>query len=305
MNQPQAPMLPRKKRNTGFVVVVSIIALLNLVLVGIIVGPNVLVWLIVISLLIGIYYLCSQRRRRSSYIEVPPPTLQPTLPSKVVFVDVETTGLTHSDRIVSFAAILLETQSLRAGKFTVSVIHVVCDPGKKSHPRAESVHGFSDWVLRHQDPFSKYAGEIKSLLDEADLIVAHNANFDMNFINRELVAVGRRPPAKPIYCTMEGHRNLDRGGSASLTALASQIGLSRRGTNHGALEDAWLAMMIYLDQHECPFKFPLESLPSDILNLKVCPPQPDGPLPRRKRKRTTACVESSSGRNVAALCIDL
>ena len=226
-------------------------------------------------------------------IKVPPSKLQPTLPSKVVFVDVETTGLADNDRIVSFAAILLETQSLRAGKFTVSVIHVVCDPGKKSHPRAESVHGFSDWVLRHQDPFSKYAGEIELLLDEADLIVAHYANFDMNFINRELVAVGRRPPAKPIYCTMEGHRNLNRGGSASLTALASQIGLSRRGTNHGALEDAWLAMMIYLDQHECPFKFPLESLPSDILNLKACPPQPDGPLPRRKRKRTTASVESS------------
>jgi DNA polymerase-3 subunit epsilon len=187
---------------------------------------------------------------------------------------------------------LLEKQSLRAGNFTLSVIHVVCDPGKKSHPRAASVHGFSDWVLRHQDPFSKYAGEIELLLDKADLIVAHNANFDMNFINRELVAVGRRPSAKPIYCTMEGHRNLDRGGS-SLTALASQIGLSRRGTDHGALEDAWLAMMIYLDQHGCSCTFPLESLPSDIFNLKACPPQPDGPLPRRKRKRTTASVESS------------
>jgi DNA polymerase III epsilon subunit-like protein len=111
---------------------------------------------------------------------------EPTLPSKVVFVDVETTGLTDSDRIVSFAAILLDTQSLKTGDFTVSVIHVVCDPGKKSHPRAASVHGFSDWVLRHQDPFSKYAGEIELLLGKADLIVAHNANFDMNFINREL-----------------------------------------------------------------------------------------------------------------------
>jgi Exonuclease len=97
-------------------------------------------------------------------IKVPPPRLQPTLPSKVVFVDVETTGLTDSDRIVSFAAILLETQSLRAEKCNVSVIHVVCDPGKKSHPRAKSVHGFSDWVLRHQDPFSKYAGDIASLI---------------------------------------------------------------------------------------------------------------------------------------------
>ena len=221
-------------------------------------------------------------------IKLPPPRPQPTLPSKVVFVDVETTGLTNSDRIVSFAAILLETQSLSTGKFTVSAIHVVCDPGKKSHPRAESVHGFSDWVLRHQDPFSEYAGEIESLLDEADLIVAHNANFDMNFIDRELVAVGRRPSAKPIYCTMEGHRNLGRGGSASLTAVASQIGVSRRGTNHGALEDAGLAMMVYLDQHKCPYKFPLESLPSHIFNLKACPPQPDGPLPRRKRKRTKA-----------------
>ena len=80
---------------------------------------------------------------------------------------------------------------------------------------------------------------------------------------------------------MENDRNLGRGGSASLTALASQIGVSRRGTNHGALEDAGLAMMIYLDQHACPYKFPLESLPSHTFNLKACPPQPDGPLPRR------------------------
>jgi hypothetical protein len=98
-------------------------------------------------------------------IKVPPPRLQPTFPSKVVFVDVETTGLTDSDRIVSFAAILLETQSLRAGKFTVP-IHVVCDPGKKSHPRAESKHGFSDChpqhFLRRQQ-----SGRIKQLRDPA------------------------------------------------------------------------------------------------------------------------------------------
>ena len=51
---------------------------------------------------------------------------------------------------------------------------------------------------------------------------------------------------RPIYCTMKGYRALDLGGSAALSAVCRRIKLARAGDLHDAVEDAWLAMQIYL-----------------------------------------------------------
>jgi hypothetical protein len=45
---------------------------------------------------------------------------------------------------------------------------------------------------------------------------------------------------------MKGYRALELGGSASLSAVCRHIKLARAGDLHGAIEDAWLAMQIYL-----------------------------------------------------------
>jgi len=169
-------------------------------------------------------------------------------------LDVETTGLHSDDRVVSFAGILLKTEDLKQGELDLNFIHLIFDPGRKSHPKAEEVHGYSDWLLRHQDPFGEHVSMVENLIAQADLLVAHNAEFDLRFINAELAALGRPPVKKPVYCTMEGHRRLDMPGSASLSAIATRLGLARSGQVHSALEDAWLAMMAYLAQHECPYR---------------------------------------------------
>ena len=59
---------------------------------------------------------------------------------------------------------------------------------------------------------------------------------------------------KPVYCTMKGYRALDLGGSASLSAVCRHIKLARTGDLHSAIEDAWLAMQIYLWLHGCPLQ---------------------------------------------------
>ena len=130
------------------------------------------------------------------------------LPDRVLFTDVETTGLHSSDRIVSIGLILLDLARLRGGDATMSANHLVFDPGKKSHPRAEAVHGYSDWTLRHQETFADYAPDLWQRFSGGTLTVAHNAPFDQSFIEREFRLVGHDgpPPLPAFFCTMEAYR---------------------------------------------------------------------------------------------------
>jgi hypothetical protein len=102
---------------------------------------------------------------------------------------------------------------------------------------------------RFRDRFEVHAAQVWRFLTSYELLVAHNAAFDFRFINREMTAAGLSSLARPIYCTMKGYRALGLGGSASLNAVCSQIKLARAGDLHDAIEDAWLAMQIYLWLH--------------------------------------------------------
>jgi DNA polymerase III subunit epsilon len=106
-------------------------------------------------------------------------------------------------------------------------------------------------------------------LTSYELLVAHNAAFDLRFINRELRLSGLPALTRPVYCTMKGYRALELGGSASLSAVCRRIKLARAGDLHSGIEDAWLAMQIYLWLHGCPLQIRLRgSLPRSPSNLR-------------------------------------
>jgi hypothetical protein len=68
---------------------------------------------------------------------------------------------------------------------------------------------------------------------------------------------------------MKGYRALDLGGSASLSAVCRHIKLARASDLHDSIEDAWLAMQIYLWLHGCPLQPRLRrSLPRTPPNLR-------------------------------------
>src|SRR5690242_3832688 len=80
----------------------------------------------------------------------------------------------RSDR--TFAGVmLLDTATHSTGPPQMAYIHLIFDPGRKSHLSAEANHGYSDWALRHQESFGIYAATIERFFDSADLVVAHNA----------------------------------------------------------------------------------------------------------------------------------
>jgi DNA polymerase-3 subunit epsilon len=191
------------------------------------------------------------------------------IPASVAFCDVETTGLGKEDRIVSFGGIGMITRTFAKRRLQLAYTYLVFDPGRSNHPGARQVHGFSDWVLAAQDPFKVHAAKVWRFLMSYELIVAHNAAFDFRFINREMTSAGLSSPTQPVYCTMKGYRALGLGGSASLNAICSQIKLARSGHLHDAVEDAWLAMQIYLWLHGGPVQRRLPvSLPRTPSNFR-------------------------------------
>ncbi|WP_083269878.1 3'-5' exonuclease [Bosea vaviloviae] len=225
------------------------------------------------------------------------------LPPYVIFLDVETTGLKYVDRIVSFAAIRLSTAALYRKQLDLSFMHLIFDPGINSHPQAQQAHGYSDWILRHQDPFNEHSAGIWKFIHRAPLIVAHNADFDAGFLDRAFRLAGGPEIARETFCTMRAYQNLGLRGGASLAAAGRTIGLARRNEHHGALEDAWLCMLIYLWLHGCPLRFPpSEELYSAPSNIRQWPLPPDGRLPRRKNVlRRSASLQDAREADVDAL----
>jgi len=206
------------------------------------------------------------------------------VPRRVVAIDVETTGLGITDRIVTFAAVAIDGAEISENNVICVYRHAIFDPGKRSHPRAEELHGYSDWILRHQSPFAEVAIDIHEFLSSFDVLVAHNAEFDLAFLNKEFLSAGLPPLSATVYCTLTHYRERYPGAPANLDAVARRIGRDREGKLHSALEDALVALSAFLWLKDIYFPFELWSqMQKEPTNLLPVPSIPEGPLPRRKR----------------------
>jgi DNA polymerase III subunit epsilon len=208
----------------------------------------------------------------------------------IAFMDVETTGLTGHDRVVTLAVILLEVPTMNEGEtkveITISAIHRIYNPGRDCDLVASRIHGHSDWKLRHQPFFIEEAKEVNEYIGKADLVVCHNAEFDLRFMNREFAKSSMPPITAQSFCTMEGYRR-NYAGSASLNNVIRQLGLKRETGRHGALEDAWLTMNVFFVLHDTRAGWPFSTLGEEkcmLQNLREVPPMPEGELPPRKRR---------------------
>jgi DNA polymerase III epsilon subunit-like protein len=206
------------------------------------------------------------------------------LPGSILFVDVQTTGLSAADRVVTFGAIQLITAPLRDGLLDLETAHFIFNPRRLSFGRAEELHGYSDWILRHQDKFYLHADRIEDLLESSDLIVIHDAEVGLKFLNRELALDGRHPIWRPTYCTMKAFQRLRRRGEASLDAVCRHLDLPPLAQPQSALERAWVVLLAYLWLNKCPYQ---ADCPAEIrtspTNLKSPPRLPASLLPKGQR----------------------
>lgn len=163
---------------------------------------------------------------------------------EIVF-DTETTGLDPKiDRIIEIGCVELDNRFPTGRTF-----HVYINPdGRQVHPDALAIHGIGNDDLAEKPVFAGIADDFLNFFDGAKF-VAHNADFDMGFVNAELTRIGQ-PAIDPgrVVDTLALARRKHPMGPNSLDALCKRyvIDNSHR-TLHGALLDAELLAEIYIE----------------------------------------------------------
>src|SRR5262245_32825907 len=99
-----------------------------------------------------------------------------------IVIDTETTGLdaASGDRLIEIGCVEIVNRIPTGREF-----HHYFNPEREVHPEAAAVHGLSTEFLRDKPRFAEVAGEFLDFVGNAAL-VAHNAAFDLGFINAEL-----------------------------------------------------------------------------------------------------------------------
>lgn len=162
---------------------------------------------------------------------------------EIVF-DTETTGLdAGDDRIVEIGCVELFNH-IPTGK----VFHTYLNPGRAISAEASRVHGLTADFLADKPSFDAVAEDFVAFIGEAPLI-AHNADFDLAFVNASLARAERTLIARDrVIDSLLLARRKHPGGPNSLDGLCNRYGidLSRR-VQHGALLDATLLAEVYLE----------------------------------------------------------
>lgn len=162
-----------------------------------------------------------------------------------IIFDTETTGLDNkTDRVIEIGGIELENHFP-----TGRTIHIYINPGDKTvHPDALAVHGITDEFLKDKPPFASVVDEIREFFDGAKWI-AHNASFDMGFINAEFARLDIPPiPQDQVIDTLAMARRKHPMGPNSLDALCRRYGIDNSHRNkHGALLDSELLADVYIE----------------------------------------------------------
>ena len=150
--------------------------------------------------------------------------------------DTETTGFDPfaGDRIVEIGAVELN-QHLPTGR----VYHQYINPERDMPPGAFEVHGLSIDFLKDFPVFSDIARDFIDFVGDATLI-AHNAKFDMKFINAELKNTNLpQVPLNQSLDTLEIARKKFPGAQNSLDALCRRFNIDNSSRQkHGALLDS-------------------------------------------------------------------
>lgn len=163
---------------------------------------------------------------------------------EIVF-DTETTGLEFkNDRVIEIGGIELLNHFPTGRGF-----HVYINPGdRRVHPDALAVHGITDEFLKDKPTFDQIVDEMLEFFDGARW-VAHNATFDMSFINAEFERLRRPPvPGELVVDTLALARRKHPMGPNSLDALCRRYGIDNsHRTKHGALLDSELLAEVYIE----------------------------------------------------------
>ncbi len=172
----------------------------------------------------------------------------------IVFFDTETTGLEVSKghRIVEFGAVT-------SSEYDEQISHHYFNPDRAIDKEAIETHGLTIERLEEEPEFYLRAVEIASFM-YGRFVMAHNARFDVEFIDEEFKIASRRLDKDigtlssncVVIDTMSLAKLIFPGQRHSLDALCNKLGVDKSSRKyHGALLDAMLLKEVFNKMLSC------------------------------------------------------
>jgi DNA polymerase III epsilon subunit family exonuclease len=165
----------------------------------------------------------------------------PLAEAELVIVDIETTGITPPiAKITEIAAV-----KIRGGEIDLELAQLV-DPGCPIPPHITQMTGISNTLVAGQPSVGAVWPYFRSFIGDA-VLVAHNASFDLGFLDHTSFELTGEPLPNPELCTVKLSRKawpwMERH---NLDTVAGNLGLTF-ADRHRALSDARVTAQVLLE----------------------------------------------------------
>ncbi len=157
--------------------------------------------------------------------------------------DTETTGLDpkDGDRIIEIGCVEIIDR-----KITGNTFREIINPERKNSAESINITGLTDEILKDKPFFREIADKFLEFIGDSQLI-AHNANFDINFINYELSLIDKEPLKNNVIDSLNLAKIRFPGKKNNLDVLCERFNIDNSARDkHGALLDAELLAEVYL-----------------------------------------------------------
>ena len=162
-----------------------------------------------------------------------------------IILDIETSGLDYKEghRVIEIGCIELNRKEVG------SHFHQYINPLKTLTEENMKIHGITNEFLEDKPLFEDVADDFLSFIQDS-FIIAHNANFDVGFLNHELEKISKPTIDKDrVVDTVVIARNRFPGQQVNLDALVKKLKVNSLIDRefHGALKDAKILTDVYLE----------------------------------------------------------
>jgi DNA polymerase-3 subunit alpha (Gram-positive type) len=158
---------------------------------------------------------------------------------KYCIIDIETTGLEPiNSEIIEIAVIKAENGEVS------DVFNSLLSSTKPLTPQIKSLTGITDDMLSGAPAFKDVAAKVLNFIS-GSIVIAHNTDFDINFLNFHLKANNLSTIENRFFCTLKISRFLlTQLNSFKLGSLADHFGISHK-LKHRALGDVEVTYQVW------------------------------------------------------------
>lgn len=159
--------------------------------------------------------------------------------------DTETTGLKteEGDRVIEIGCV-----EIIDGKQTGNYFHEYLNPEREISKESVRITGITAEFLADKPKFRDVADKFLEYIGDDGILIAHNANFDMKFMNNEYAIIGMPPIKNEVIDSLAIAKKRFPGQKNNLDALCKRFNVdASKRTLHGALLDAQLLAEVYLE----------------------------------------------------------